>query len=84
MNNEIEDKLKREIALISGREPGDINPEQPLHVMGIDSMSFVEVLVFIENEFGLKLVETGLTRDDFDCVRSLANRIQQELNQARS
>jgi acyl carrier protein len=75
---DVEGKLVREIATIMAREPADIGPDVPLHTLGIDSMSFVEILVFIEKTFNLKLIETGLTRADFQTVGALAARISKE------
>lgn len=75
---EIEAVLTREIASILSRSPGDIQPDASLHSLGMDSMSFVEILVFIEKTFNLRLIETGLTREDFQTVRALAACIAQE------
>jgi len=75
---EIEEKLTAEIATIMSRAPADIGPDVPLHALGIDSMSFVEILVFIEKTFNLRLIETGLTREDFQTVRALAACIARE------
>jgi acyl carrier protein len=39
----------------------------------MNSMAFVELLVVIEKVFGLKLMETDLTKEDFQTIRSLAS-----------
>ena len=75
---EIEKTLIGEIATILSRDPAAIRPDLPLHGLGMDSMSFVEILVFIEKTFDLKLIESGLTREDFQTVQALARRIHQE------
>jgi acyl carrier protein len=75
---EIEKKLVREIATLLARDSADIGIDAPLHTLGMDSMSFVEILVFIEKTFNLKLIETGLTREDFQTVSALAARIRKE------
>ena len=69
---EIEDILTQEIATILSVDPSKITLDIPLHEMGIDSLSFVELLVFIEKTFNIKLMESGLTSEDFRTVRSLA------------
>jgi acyl carrier protein len=69
---EIENKLIQEIAVILSADPATIKPDVPLHTLGLDSMSFVEVLVFIEKTFGLQLIESGLTREDFATIQALA------------
>ena len=74
-NKVIEESLILEVAAILSREPGSIGPEIPLHEMGIDSLGFVELLVTIEKKFNVKLMESGLTRNDFRTIRSLSSKI---------
>lgn len=73
---EIENILSQEIATILSVDSSKVIPDTPLHEMGIDSLSFVELLVFIEKTFNIKLMESGLTREDFRTIRSLASSIQ--------
>ncbi len=74
---EIEQILVREIGIILGGIK--VGEDVPLHELGLDSMGFVELLVFIERKFNLKLVDSGLVRDNFRTVRILANRIYEKL-----
>jgi acyl carrier protein len=76
---EIETTLIGEIAAILARQPASIRADAPLHTLGVDSMSFVELLVFIEKKFGLALIESGLAREDFETVRALAASISKRL-----
>ena len=76
---EIETALRNEIAVILSLQPSEVAPERPLHDLGIDSMSFVEILLFIERTFNLKLIRSGLTREDFGTIQSLARRVEREL-----
>jgi acyl carrier protein len=71
----IEESLIREVAAILSKDPGLIEPEIPLHEMGVDSLGFVELLVVIEKKFKIKLMESGLTRNDFRTIRSLSSKI---------
>lgn len=71
----VERKLVLKIAAIICADPAAIKPDVPLPSLGLDSMGFVEVLVFIEKTFGLRLTESGLNREDFQTIRALANRI---------
>jgi len=71
----IEESLIREVAAILSRDPGLIEPEIPLHEIGIDSLGFVELLIVIEKKFKIKLMESGLTRSDFRTIRSLSEKI---------
>ena len=71
----VEQKLILEIATILCADPAAIKPDVPLPSLGLDSMGFVEILVFVEKTFGLRLAESGLNREDFQTIRALANRI---------
>jgi len=76
---ETEEKLINQIALILSLDSSKIKPDVQLHTLGVDSLSFVELLVFIEKEFKIKLMESGLAREDFKTIQSLAARIQKSL-----
>lgn len=69
---EIENKLIRQLSEILSSPVVKIRPEIPLHELGVDSLSFVELLVFIEKEFKIKLMESGISRGDFKTINSLA------------
>jgi acyl carrier protein len=73
--NQVEEKLIHQIAAILSVDSKKIKPEVPLHSLGVDSLSFVELLVFIEKEFSIKLMESGLQTEDFKTISSLARRI---------
>jgi acyl carrier protein len=73
---EIEDLLIREVATILSIDPASVAADAPLHTLGMSSMAFVELLVAIEQTFGLTLMETDLTKDDFQAIGSLARRVQ--------
>lgn len=75
MAKDIESKLIKQVAAILSVDAAGISPQAELHTLGVDSLSFVELLVFIEKEFKVKLMESGLTREDFRTVRALAWRI---------
>ena len=68
----IEETLVQEVAAILGVDSSTISSNAPLHTLGIDSFSFVELLVFIEKTFNLKLIESGLAKEDFQTLRLLA------------
>ena len=71
--------LIQEISVILSKDPSQISPDKPLGDLGIDSMAFVEILVFIEKTFQLKLIESGLAKEDFQTIHSLSLRIASEL-----
>ena len=72
---EIEQLLVTEVASILSIDPRTIAVDAPLHSLGMSSMAFVELLVVIEKTFDLRLMETDLTKEDFQAIRSLASRI---------
>ena len=73
----VEQMLVREVSVILCADPAAVKPDVPLPALGIDSMGFVELLVFIEKTFQLRLIESGLTREDFETIHALACRISQ-------
>ena len=59
--------------LCAGNAPVDVSPETTLHALGIDSLGLVEIFVFIEKNFNLKLLDTNLRREDLESIKSLAS-----------
>lgn len=76
---DIEKKLIHGIASIISKNESSIGTDMPFHKLGIDSLGFVEILVFIENTFNLQLIESGLDKKDFETIRSLASFIHKKL-----
>lgn len=76
---DIQDTLIRGLATITTRDAADFDPDKPFHELGIDSLGFVEILVFIEKNFKLELIASDLTKKDFETVRTLAASIQRSL-----
>jgi len=68
----IETALIREIATILSVDEASLTRETSLQSLGLDSIRFVEILIFIEKEFDVRLMEAGLTRDDLSSVATLA------------
>lgn len=75
---QVEKKLICQLAAILSVDSKKIKPEVPLHTLGADSLSFVELLVFIEKEFSINLMSSGLRAEDFKTISSLANRISRQ------
>ncbi len=76
---EIESRLIQLIATITNRQPSEIAPDKPFHELGIDSLGFVEILVFIEKNLKLQLIASQLDRKDFETVSSLARFVSSKL-----
>ena len=76
---EIENTLINGIASISNQNTSAVAPDKPFHELGIDSLGFIEVLVFIEKTFKLPLIASDLTKKDFETIHSLASYISSRL-----
>lgn len=76
---EIEATLIQGIAAITNTESAAVAADKPFPELGIDSLGLVEILVFIEKTFKLQLIQSDLTRKDFETVRSLAAFIHKNL-----
>jgi acyl carrier protein len=76
---EIENILLQGISSVTNRDMSAIAPDMPFHDLGIDSLGFVEILVYIEKTFKLQLISSDLTRKDFETVHSLASFISRKL-----
>jgi acyl carrier protein len=68
-------QLKERIAFLLEKDVSTISADQPLHEMGLDSIAFVDLLVFIEKQFNLALASSGLNPEDFVSLNGLARRI---------
>jgi acyl carrier protein len=76
---EIEEKLIDGISEILSIERSAVAAELPFKELGLDSLGFVELLVFIEKTFNLNMVETDLTKKDFETLNSLATFLSAKL-----
>ena len=70
---EIEHKLTELVASLTNCDRTTIGPDTPFQELGIDSLGFVEILVFIEKTFKLQLIASDLTRKDFETIHTLAS-----------
>ncbi len=71
----IAEVLTDEISIILGLGKEAIKADVPLHSLGFDSLSFVELLVVIEKKFQVTLIDTDLKKDDFKSIDALADKI---------
>ena len=72
---EIAKLLADEVSIILGIPKEKVKGDVPLNDLGFDSLSFVEVLVAIENKCSILLMETELNKNDFRTIDALADRI---------
>lgn len=64
--------LVKEFGSVLRRELTEDDAETPLRDLGVDSLSMVELFVLVEREFGLRLMEMGLGKDDLKSLSALA------------
>lgn len=69
--------LRGHVAMLAGADAEHVATDRPLHQLGLDSMGFVDLLVFIEKQFNLSLMSSGLAPDDFASLSVLTQRILQ-------
>lgn len=72
MSKTIQTDLTRQIAGILSVEPSSVDVDAPLHTLGLDSMRMVEIIVYIEKQFGVDLMGSGLKKEDVASVSALA------------
>ena len=74
----IEKELSEYISALTGYD-GDIQSNTKLAEMDIDSISLVKIFVFIERQFGISLLDAGVTREQIETFGSMVQYIQQSL-----
>ncbi len=75
----IQNTLIQGISAITSKDESSIAVNMPFHQLGIDSLGFVEILVFIEKTFNLQLIESGLDKKNFETIHSLASFIHNKI-----
>ena len=60
---QIKEKLIEQIALSVGQEPSTITSDMMLHEIGMDSLKLIELFVFIEKEFKVQVMESGISQE---------------------
>ena len=49
-----------------------------LYTLGLDSMAIMQLLILVEEEYGVALPESALTRENFSTARQLAHLIRSQ------
>ena len=76
MSAQIQTELLNRMAEILSIEPASIDAEAPLHTVGVDSMRMVEMIVFIEQQYGINLMSSGLKAEDVASIAALARTVE--------
>ena len=62
----------------------DFDESVPLRSLGVDSLALVEMLLFIERQFGLTVPDSHLTRDNLKTVASLTQCVHKLFSEQES
>jgi acyl carrier protein len=75
----MEDKIREYIQKDILKDPNrEIKSDEPLISSGlIDSFSLVDIALFVEEEFGIRIDDSELTADTFDTLDDLTALIQE-------
>lgn len=81
MTNELTSQLASYIAREILKDPKrSIAPDEPLLSSGlVDSFSLVDVALFVEDNFGVRIEDTELNVSTFDTLNQLASLIQSRM-----
>ena len=77
---QIEQRLCEEIATILKKDAASLDKAASLRSNGLNSMTFIELLLAVERAWGLKLYEQNLPVSDTRTIRALAARIRTGLS----
>ncbi len=75
----IENELISQAASMLGMKEEDITPNTELSSLGLDSIRLMEILIFIEQQYGIRMMEAGLDAESLKTFRSLAARVAELL-----
>jgi len=63
--------------------PGELEPEADLFALGLDSMAIMQLLIAIEQSFGVRIPDRAVTRDNFRSPCRIAHLIREINARAR-
>lgn len=69
---EIQEKLATKLMQLLPQQETKPDIEKPLHALGVDSMRLVELFVFVEMEFGIDLMKSGIEINDIKTIKSMS------------
>ncbi len=75
-NQSVQQQLVQRVASILSVNSDVVDAKAPLHTLGLDSMRLVEILVFVEKQFGIDLMDSNLTRENIYTIEALARTVE--------
>lgn len=85
MSNSIEEQIRNYIVvnLMFGEATIEFDDDSSLLELGIvDSVGVMELVLFVEETFGLDIADDEIVPDNFDSISQLSSYIQAKLNAA--
>jgi len=73
---QIQTELTQQVARILSVKPSAVDINAPLHTLGLDSMRMVEIIVFVEKQYAIDLMGSGLKQGDVASIAALARTIE--------
>lgn len=83
MNNSVINDIINELSIILNRDCKEISGQSRLSDLGIDSLSIVELFVFVEGKYKIALMDSDINQNDLVSVSSFANCICRNLNHVK-
>jgi acyl carrier protein len=79
----LEHTIAQLVTAALGKKPGSVRPDDPLFSSraGFDSFSLLELVLRLEDTFGLSIPDEDLDPDIFHSVRTIATYVQSRLEQ---
>ncbi len=66
--------------LVAKRNGGPVVDDAPLETLGLDSLSVIELLMAVEDHFGVRIPVEGIGAGDLRDLRSLAAYAQHQMH----
>lgn len=77
----ITDKIRAYVLEETFADGGKINNETMVFKEGFfDSMGFVRLVSFLENEFGIRISDEDLVESNFESINAISNFVKNRLN----
>ena len=79
----LEDRVAQLVTAALGKKPGSVKPGDALFSgqSGFDSFSLMELVLRLEDSFGLRIPDEDLDPDIFHSIRTIAAYLQSRLEQ---
>jgi acyl carrier protein len=82
-NQALEDTVAQLVTAALGKKPGSVRPDDPLFSSqaGFDSFSLMELVLRLEDTFGLSIPDDELDPSIFHSIRTIASYVRSRLGQ---